>query len=951
MCRVSWLVTGNVRAARDWHLAAPTLAHFPGKAMHSGVCRWRWAIAAAFSCGCLAPVAAADPPPARLSVDAAASELFETRVRPLLSARCWECHGKELAESDLRLDSRERLLRGGKRGPAIDLERPEQSRLLIAVQYADPDLSMPPDGQLAADDVKLLADWVAAGAPWPESAAAENDAHDHWAFQPVVKPPIPQGVDRSWCLGPVDHFVAEARQAQGLNASARADRPTLIRRVSFDLTGLPPTAAEIDEFLADRRSEPEAMRDLIERYLASPRYGERWGRHWLDIARFADTAGYKSIEIGLERADFPDAFTYRDWVIEAFNRDLPYDTFLIRQLAADLLPEGQNDLQTQRGLGFLTVGRRDKRDVHEVMDDRIDTVTRGLMGLTVHCARCHDHKTDPIPTEDYYSLYGVFCSVEEPTPFPLLKVEPTPLGREFEEKLAPLKAAVDAFLRERAEEYNRYVRAHAAEIMAAVAEIESSGADVQPTAYRRKIPPRVLARFVRVWRSASQQPDGGRWFSVWNTWRMLPQENIAAGRAALLKRLSSEAEFADPALAAAVISDQPADLGALAACYTRAAQQALAEADKASAGWLVSPQSPFVCSADNVAEALAHAALKQLAALEAPMNELLATHPGAPGRAMVVRERVPAYDAKVFVRGQPENAGAPAPRRFLSLLSGPQRTEYRTGSGRLELARAIVDSANPLTARVLVNYVWLKHFGRGLVPTPNNFGLSGTEPSHPQLLDYLAAEFVERGWSLKQLHRLMLNSAAYAQASANRSPGAVSDPENVWLWKFASRPLDFECLRDAWLAVGGELEGQIGGRSVGPQASGRSMRRTMYLFADRAQFDPVRRLFNVPVPKSTAPDRYQNIVPQQALYMMNNAFVQDRAEAVVRAPEFRAETKPEARVAWLFRRVLGRLPDAAERGLAVEYVKGELAKGMDPSRAWAAVAHGLMMTSEFAFLE
>lgn len=894
------------------------------------------------------------------ALDAATAEAFELRIRPLLSSRCWECHGKELAESDLRLDSRARLLRGGKRGPAIDEKQPQASLLLQAIHHTDPDLKMPPDGQLSAEDAAAMTAWVMAGAPWPESASEKTVASDHWAFQPVRKPAVPTAVDSTWCLNAIDHFVAAGQRAHGLNASARADRRTLIRRVSFDLTGLPPTAAEVATFLADRRPEPEALRQVIENYLTSPRYGERWGRHWLDIARFADTAGYRSVELDYNRADRPDAFTYRDWVIEALNRDEPYGSFICLQLAADLLPEGRDDLRMQRALGFLTVGRRDKRDVHEIMDDRIDTVTRGLLGLTVHCARCHDHKTDPIPTDDYYSLYGVFCSVEEPQPFPLLSVEDTPSGRDFQKQLQPLQSAVDAFLAKKADDYARESRARLPELMAALAEAESSGQpnSLQPVAYRRKLPVRLVTSFVGRWRRAASDSASARLFYPWNAWKELPRDGFAAARSALLKRVSAAAGECDPAIAAAVTADQPADLGAVAAGYARVLQQSLGSGHPVRGGseaWSVflrSPQSPLVCPHNEVAETLDHEGLKQLAALEGPVNQLYATHPGAPGRAMVVRERQTPYEAKVFVRGQAESAGPPAPRRFLTLFNDSSAEDYRTGSGRLAMARTIVDPNNPLTARVLVNYVWLKHFGRGLVATANNFGLSGVAPSNPELLDYLAAEFWEQGGSLKQLHRLMLNSAAYAQASANRSPCLALDPSNVWLWKFNSRPLDFECLRDAALFVSGELDASLGGRSVPLEQCAASTRRTMYLFADRMRFDPVRRLFNVPVPKATAPERYQNIVPQQALYLMNNSFVMDRAESLTRLPEFRALHDREQRIAWLFERLLSRPPEAEERRLAAAFLSQELAEPAgDEARAWARLAHGLLMTSEFAFVE
>ena len=610
------------------------------------------------------------------------ADFFESQVRPVLAANCFECHGPKKQQSDLRLDSRDAMLNGNSDGPVIVPGDPEKSRLVKAIRRQG-DIKMPPEKKLPDPAVEALTNWIKAGASWPEEkpAAATSitattiaaAAKTHWAFQPVRDPGIPSVQNGAWVKSPVDAFVLARLEAAHIPPAPPTDRRTLIRRATFDLIGLPPTPTEVDAFLHD--DAPDAFARVVDRLLASPRYGERWGRYWLDIARYADTKGY----VFMEDRKYAYAYVYRDWVIEALNDDLPYDKFLIDQIAADRLPASDNG--SLAAMGFLTVGRRFLNNRPDIIDDRLDVISRGMMGLTVTCARCHNHKFDPIPTEDYYSLYGVLASCVE--------------------KQVPL---------------------------------------------------------------APQSPEQ-----------------------------------------AMVLEDAP------------------------------TPETPHV-----------------------------------------------------FVRGNPGNLGATVPRQFLALLSGPDRKPFEQGSGRLELAQRIASPANPLTARVLVNRVWLHHFGEGLVRTPSDFGLRSEAPTHPELLDWLAARFVADGWSLKKLHKTIMLSSAYQQSSDGSAEGTKSDPENRLVWKMNRRRLDFEATRDALLAAGGDMDLKIGGPSIDLLAQPFSRRRSMYGYIDRQNLPGLFRTFDLATPDATSPMRHTTTVPQQALYLMNSPFVVEQAQRFVKRPEIAA---------------------------------------------------------------
>jgi Protein of unknown function (DUF1553)/Protein of unknown function (DUF1549)/Planctomycete cytochrome C len=730
-------------------------------------------------------------------------DFFENKIRPVLSDNCFKCHSHEAAKlkGGLSVEFRDALLKGGENGPAIVPGDPEKSMLIRAVRYTDPDLQMPPkDKKLNQKSIDDLIAWVKMGAPFPKVAAIVSKTYnesdrDHWAFKHVVKPPVPDVKDKDWVKTPVDAFIVAKLEENGMKPSPMADKRTLIRRATFDLIGLAPTLKETQDFLDD--NSPDAFAKVVDRLLASPQYGERWGRYWLDTARYADTKG--DVKVNKEDFHYPYAWTYRDYVIRAFNEDKPYNRFIIEQIAADRL-----DLGTNRGalaaMGFLTVGSHFDENANDVINDRIDVVTKGTLGLTVTCARCHDHKFDPIPTKDYYSLRGIFASSMEPREEPILgKIEMTPQYLEFAKKYNELNAQLVAL---------------------------------------NSVKPR--------------------------------------DRTKESKRTENQLR-------------------------------------------------------------------RQIALLE--LND-----PGSPPRAMVLVDSARPSDSPIFLRGEAENRGDVVPRRFLEILSGPTRPAFRNGSGRLELAQAIVNPSNPLTARVEVNRIWLHHFGEGFVTTPDDFGNQSAPPSHPELLDYLASRFVEDGWSVKKMHRLIMLSSVYQESSENNPRYAQQDPNNRLLWRANIHRLEFEAVRDSLLAIGGKLNLSMGGHPVDLGATPYSTRRTIYGFVDRRNLPEVFNQFDFANPDITTGKRYETIVPQQALFMMNSPMVVEQARNLVNRSDFRDATGPENRIKLLYDIIYQREPSPVEIELGMNFIKdsppieepdSDVARAQNPKRQGGKKAGGM----------
>jgi hypothetical protein len=885
------------------------------------------------------------------------AEFFEKRIRPVLAEHCFSCHGADKQRAGLRLDSRSAMLKGGENGPAVKPGDPDASLLLRAVKQTG-DLKMPPKSRLTAQAVADLETWIKLGAPWPELTAS-TDAEawkKHWAFQPLRNPPLPAVKNVDWPRNDVDRFLLAGLEAKQLAPSPVADRRTLLRRVTFDLLGLPPTSEEVAAFLKD--GSPEAFAKVIDRLLASPHYGERWGRHWLDVARYADTKGY----VFFEDANYPWAWTYRDYVIEALNRDLPYDRFVLEQIAADRITH-DNDRRALRALGFITAGGRFMSNPYDILDDRIDVVTRGLLGLTVTCARCHDHKFDPIPTRDYYSLYGVFASSVEPATPPLYQEPPkTPGYEKFAKELEAREKKLTDFVRLKQSEVVQAAKTRAAEyLLAAEAQRrQPSLDDFMLLADGNDLNPTMIVR----WQSylARTRKESHPVWAPWHAFADLDTKDWPAQAAMLATRFAANADGKlNPRVAKLFEGEPPAALGDVAKRYG----QLLNDVEKRfqeSKSPLTDPHDEELLQVFHGPDAAPNVPFTQFGELallpdrpaQAKVQEFRkaveqwrASGPDAPPRAMALEDAATPYEPRVFRRGNPNNVGEPVPRQFLALLTGDRRQPFRDGSGRLELARAIASRDNPLTARVIVNRVWMHHFGQGLVRTPSDFGLRSEPPSHPELFDHLATWFMDNGWSLKKLHRLLVLSAAYQQSSDDRPDARRIDPENRLLWRANRRRLDFESTRDALLAVSGRLDRTVGGPSVKNILNPGSTRRTLYGFVDRLSVPGLYRTFDYPSPDTSSPQRDSTTVAPQALFFLNHPFVLDCARSVLRRPEVSGAKEDPARVERLYQCVFGRVPEAEELRRGLDFLAGE--KGTPA--AWERYTQALLLTNEFVFLD
>ncbi|HEY3789360.1 MAG TPA: PSD1 and planctomycete cytochrome C domain-containing protein, partial [Urbifossiella sp.] len=743
------------------------------------------------------PLGAADPKPAGASPDQI--EFFEKKVRPLLVEKCYSCHGPKKQSAGLRLDSAAGVKTGADDGPVIVPGQPAKSRLIASVKR-EGEHAMPPKESLSAEAVAVLTEWVKHGAPYPADVAKNAvDPRRHWAFQPIANPPAPRIPDaKSRIQNEIDSFIVAKLSDKGMSLAPPADKRTLIRRAYFDLIGLPPTADEIDAFAKD--TSPQAFEKIIDKLLASPQYGERWGRYWLDVARYADTKGYVFTE---ERA-FPFAYTYRDYVIRSFNEDKPFDRFIVEQLAADKLALGA-DKRPLAAMGYLTLGRRFLNNVPDIIDDRIDVVSRGLMGLTMSCARCHDHKFDPIPIKDYYSLYGVFASSVEPKELPLIgEVQRTPEVEAFEKELAKREAAYTADAARRhaanlaklrsADGIADYLRA----VLDAKAKPESEiGAFIRD---------RGLSRFAfEKWRTffTAQTKSHSPIYSPFVELRAIPGLEFDVKAPVAIAALGKDSKKpVHPQILKGLTDAKPKSFRVA----VEAIAKVLVEAprDDAALRAVFEKGGPLDISIEDAAKIQNRLDRDQLAALRKKIDAFKAASPAAPPRAHVLNDTPQPVSPVVFLRGNPNSRGPGVPRQFPEILAGADRKPFTEGSGRLELARAIASPNNPLTARVFVNRAWIGHFGQGLVRTPSDFGIRSDPPTHPELLDWLASRFMHEGWSLKKLHKLVMLSATYQQSSIPQSTPANPnslDPENRWLSHQNRRRLDFEALRDSLLVA------------------------------------------------------------------------------------------------------------------------------------------------------
>ncbi|MBV8878377.1 MAG: PSD1 domain-containing protein [Planctomycetaceae bacterium] len=827
--------------------------------------------------------------------DAAGLEFFEQNVRPILVERCYSCHSAAAnkVKGNLLLDTRQGTLRGGDLGPSVVPGDPDRSLLVKAVRYADENLQMPPKKKLPAAEIADLEAWVKRGAPDPRTEGAKKTGLDpaklsaHWAYQPLGRSP----------LRTVDDFIRAGLQKKGLAPSPAADRRTLLRRATYDLTGLPPTADELDAFATDQ--DPHAYEKTVDRLLASPRYGERWGRYWLDVARYADTKGY--VYSDRDESRIASAWAYRDWVIRAFNEDLPFDRFLMLQLAADRLVTA-DDRRDLAAMGFLTGGPRFLQNIHDIIDDRIDTLGRGMMGLTISCARCHDHKFDPIPTRDYYSLYGVLASSTERI-VPVAEVEKTPAGDAFAAELKKRQDALETLIAKKRDQLLDRLRSQTPMYLAAVTEVEKLHTEefysfIQPD----DVNPVVARRWHQylLETKKSFHPI----FAAWTAFQSIPEKELAEKAPAWL---DANKERLHPRVAQVFAAEAPRSMKDVAARYGKLLKDALAAGgDPELREILTGPASPISLPRLSVSELewyFDEGTRVEIAKGQRAIEQLIVDTPASPPCATILEDKPQLYSPRVFRRGNPANKAEEVPRQFLGFLSGPDRKPFADGSGRLELARAVASPTNPLTARVWVNRVWLNHFGRGLVSTPSDFGLRSDAPSHPELLDFLARGLIEDGWSTKKLHRRILLSETYRQSSEDNAAARAVDPENRLLWRANRRRLDWEAMRDSFLAVSGRLDPAIGGRAVPFTGT----RRTVYGFVDRLNIPGMLRAFDFASVDASSPQRHQTTVPQQALFLMNSPFMREQARGVVQ----RSAGAPD-KIRALYRAILGREPGEEE---------------------------------------
>jgi len=767
----------------------------------------------------------------------------------------------------------------------------------------------------------------------PQLSTAEQ-VRNHWAFKPILMPSIPP-VKSSWIGNQVDKFVLKRLQDQGWKPSGRADRRTLIRRATMDLIGLMPTFGEVRSFEAD--DSPDAWAKLLDRLLASPHYGERWGRHWLDVARYADNKGY--VGVGVDRL-YSYSYTYRDYVVRAFNEELPYDQFIIEQIAADSLELGK-DKRALAAMGFLTLGRRFLNREDDIIDDRIDVVTRGLMGFTVTCARCHDHKYDPIPTADYYSLHGVFASSDEPKDMPLLGEDSVPPRHgEYLKEKAKREKAIQDLIRDTYQKGLAKLRSRAGEYMLAVHQAKTQklnrdGLDKWLT--QKKLNVVAFENWKRA--LAKWKVEKHPVFLAWHR-----QDGEGNPLIARKENMNSQAEVYGKLFQKVdqqwVEQQKSNPLNpALNDKHLEAIRQVLYSKDTPAT-------VPEKLKEEN-RNSLLFGVRNQIKGMRSKLSKLAATHPGAPPRAHVLKDKVKPVEPYIYIRGGRGNRGPKVARQFLEHLS-KNRKPFIKGSGRLELAKAIADSDNPLTARVLVNRVWAQHFGQGLVRTPSDFGLRALPPSHPQLLDYLAFRFVNEGWSIKKLHRWIMSSSTYQQSSNGRVGYLEIDPSNRLLWKMNRQRLSFEALRDAVLQVSGQLDLTLGGRPVRIEGHPASNRRTIYGFIDRQNLPPFFRVFDFANPDTHCPERYENIVPQQSLYLMNSPFILDQSKKTSQLVAENADFE-QAQIKVLYHRMLQRDPEAIEIVDALRFVNASPEGGQ--SKAFSQLAQILFLSNEFRYLD
>ncbi len=1042
--------------------------------------------------------------PALAQGDGAA--FFEKNVRPLLVARCLGCHSaaSQPVMGGLRLDSREFSIQGGSRGPSIVPGNPADSLLLKVVLHTAGALKMPPGPKMKDPEAAILAQWIAMGAPWGETPVVSSVATQKkfWAFLPPAEPKIPAVKNSAWVRSPIDAFVLSALEAKALNPAKPADKRTIIRRATYDLTGLPPTPADVADFLADK--SPGAYAAAVDRLLASPRYGERWGRHWLDVARYADSNGLD------ENLVYKNAFRYRDYVIAAFNKDKPYDQFLQEQLAGDLLPPTE-DLKTQferwTATGFLSLGAKmlaedDPMKMQmDIVDEQLDTTARAFMGLTVGCARCHDHKFDPIPTADYYSLAGIFKSSKTMEHFKVVakwneyvlapkadrdrlaaheaKVEAkkkeigditkaenealssdalrkvgaylmasVELARDTKMQIAPVETEAGAIVRTAASfdagnaprllekgksnapkdskgpyfaEYSILAPAEAlyqidilnqekgngtADLWvngiwmkqgAGPVENRAASPDAGGWTYQAIVPLKQGANTIRI-EHASRFPYFEKILIARHTLKTTPLTAVQIANKfqinpGILDQLAEYFERSSGAASSVLyaweILTTNAPLSAwaspvaklftpavqqnpqaVAVHYETLFQQALTTGKDSKDGgikalydFLKEKFGPFQSPA-KPRRYYATATRNKLTGLDAELRILEEATPDFP-RAMGVSEGEKMEDIPIHLRGSHWTLGDKSPRRFLRVIAGDQQPVIdSTQSGRLQFAQWLTQKDHPLTSRVMANRIWRGHFGRGIVATVDNFGRLGEKPSNQALLDWLAIRFVEQGWSMKAIHRMIMLSNTYQMSSDYDVRANEVDPENILLWRMPRRRLEAEAIRDAVMSASGGLSFTAGGslltykdrQYVTNTAKGGNVDydrpiRAVYIPVVRSSMYEVFSAFDLPDPTSSNGDRDSTVVAPQALFMMNSSVMLQHSRKMADTLLEKSTLDDAARIREAYERALSRPATTLEIDQALTYIaRMEKEWNGDRTKAWQSFCKSLLSTNEFIYL-
>jgi len=1016
---------------------------------------------------------------------------FESKVRPVLAANCLACHGEKEQRGGIRLDGRAHLLAPAKGEPLINLASPPASRLIRAIQQAGP-IKMPPNGRLRDSEIAAISEWVRIGAPWPETpptAPATTDyvirpeQRDFWSFRPVRRPPLPAVKNAGWARNPVDRFVLEALEAKGLKPAPAADRRTLIRRATLDLIGLPPTPEEAEAFVSD--NAPNAWEKVIDRLLASPQYGERWGRRWLDLVRYADSNGLD------ENVAFAHAYLYRDYVVKAMNADKPYDDFIMEQLAGDLLPTDDESLRAERltATGFLTLGAKvlaepDKdKMLMDIVDEQIEVTSKAFMGLTVTCARCHNHKFDPISTRDYYALAGIFKSTKamqtlstvamwNERPIESKAIEAA--RKAYEPRISEARAAVQ-LAKERArdeivsafrKDAEKYARAgwEAAEsgeplslgdapatpggptrIIVEAEKFARGNVGIDTTHWGRQIgiiynlnPPDVAEWDVNVpaagsyqleFRYASEEErpvkltlngkvirestcgaNTGSFFPEGQRWEVQGIFAFAAGKNTIRIDCAGVIPHFDKVLISAITPPEGGKPARTVADIAQAEGLDLARL-KIAARLMKGRRDPATLKPEELAkeaEGLAARFADEIKAKADPLyskdqkhavdvaeTRLKGVEAAQPKPPMVMAvEEGQIADCKVHIRGDTTNLGDLVPRRFLTVLCGDnQKPIDSSRSGRLELAQWLASPTHPLTSRVAVNRIWQDHFGDGIVRTPDNWGFLGLKPTHPELLDWLAATFVEPvgmtasvrgagrpsgygcGWSFKRLHRLIMMSNTYKMASTadamTTARASLADPENRLLWRFNRRRMEAEPFRDSMLFVSGKIDLSLGGSLLktenhgyvtndqsGNAAQYNSPRRSLYLPVIRNALFDMFQAFDVGDPSMVNAKRNATTVAPQALYVMNSPFVLEQSKAFAERLLARTNLSDRQRIDEAYRLTISRPATPVEIDRLLRFVTAYDARlagtEKDPAKrriaSWSAACQALFGSNEFIYV-